>query len=225
MEDVIRKMSDTAPRDSRQPGCPEWCYQTLNLLAMGWQSYELNVERLTDYYESICMFKAWEKIPVGKPYGSKEALLKAELGIDDEDFYKALAKKVTANKIRDAAEIYVRQSNKTNAQLAEELGVSERTISYRRNGRVAKNSVRTQKVATQEPRKRTRIEISHYTKPTTAAQKIRATFGDEFSVELGRLLLGQDAVYNDSVDANGSLRESSQRDQDFGQPTASAYRT
>ena len=189
MEDVIRKMSDTAPRDSRQPGCPEWCYQTLNLLAMGWQSYELNVERLTDYYESICVFKAWEKIPVGKPYGSKEALLKAELGIDDEDFYKALAKKVTANKIRDARK-----------DLHTEL-VEDRGMSYREAAKVTNSSVSTvhsdvcsknsgihKKSNTKDNRKRTQFVIRTSTKPTTAAQKIRATFGDDFANQLAEAL-------------------------------------
>ena len=42
----------------------------------------------------------------------------------------------------------------------------------------------------------------------SAEAAIRRKFGDEFSVELGRLLLGQDAVYNDSITANASLRDS-----------------
>jgi len=42
----------------------------------------------------------------------------------------------------------------------------------------------------------------------SAEAAIRRKFGDEFSVELGRLLLGQDAVYNDSITANASPRDS-----------------
>jgi len=187
MEDVIRKMSDTAPRDSRQPGCPEWCYQTLNLLAMGWQSYELNVERLTDYYESICMFKAWKKIPVGKPYGSKEALLKAELGIDDEDFYKALAKKVTARDIRRERDLKINDMVSDGEKLedvAELFGITKQRVSQ-----ISKeNSGRPKKFDTHEPRKRIRVTVYQSTKPTTAAQKIRATFGDEFANQLAEAL-------------------------------------
>jgi len=186
-DDKERSMASSAPRNSRQPGCPEWCYQTLNLLAMGWQSYELNVESLTDYYEQICMFKAWEKIPVGKPYGSKEALLKAELGIDDEDFYKALAKKVTARDIRRERDQKITDMVVSDGEKLEDVaqlfGITKQRVSQ-----ISKeNSVRTQKTL-QEPRKRTRIEISHYTKPTTAAQKIRATFGDEFANQLAEAL-------------------------------------
>ena len=186
MEDVLRKMASTAPRDSRQPGCPEWCYQTLNLLAMGWQSYEIEVDRLTEYYESICVFKAWEKIPVQKPYGSKEALLKAELGIDDDDFYKALAKKVTARDIRRERDSRISEmvdSGEPHQKVADLFGITKQRV-----GQISKeNSVMTPKTL-QEPRKRTVIQLSHYTKPTTAAQKIRATFGDEFAHQLAEAL-------------------------------------
>ena len=44
--------------------------------------------------------------------------------------------------------------------------------------------------------------------PESAAAAIRRKFGDDFSVELGKLLLGQDTGYNHSVVANASLRDS-----------------
>jgi len=202
--DKHRKMSDTAPRNSRQPGCPLWCYQTLNLLAMGWQSYEIDVERIAKYYESICVFKAWEKIPVEKPYGSKEALLKAELGIEDEDFYKALAKKVSANTIRDARKTlhkelvedhgmsYREAAKVTNSSLgtvhADVCSENDvRTTETEHSDDFSENSVYTQKTE-KEPRKHIRVTVYQSTKPTTAAQKIRATFGDDFAIEMMRAM-------------------------------------
>ena len=80
---------------------------------------------------------------------------------------------------------------KTNAELAEDWNCSERTVRRRRNEVADTNSVRTKNLSTQEPRKRTRIEISHYTKPTTAAQKIRATFGDDFAHQLAEALTNE----------------------------------
>ena len=56
-------------------------------------------------------------------------------------------------------------------------------LSQRRVGQILEeNRVRTPK--TSNPRKTIRYEISQYTKPATAAEKIRATFGHDFAQKL-----------------------------------------
>ena len=66
----------------------------------------------------------------------------------------------------------------TQTEIGERVGLSQ--------GRVAQvlleNRVRTPK--TNNPRKTVRYEISQYTKPATAAEKIRATFGPDFAQKL-----------------------------------------
>jgi predicted transcriptional regulator len=73
----------------------------------------------------------------------------------------------------------LREEGKTQREIAEELGVSQRTVS----DDLAEKNVRTQKPA-KEPRQRIRYEISQYTKPETAARRIREVFGDEFAASL-----------------------------------------
>ena len=51
----------------------------------------------------------------------------------------------------------------------------------------SENSVYTKKTE-KEPRRKKQFNITQYTKPTTAAQKIRATFGDEFAIEMMRAM-------------------------------------
>jgi len=63
--------------------------------------------------------------------------------------------------------------------VAEELGVSQPTV----HADLSEKNVRTQK-PDKEPRQRTRYEISQYTKPETAARRIREVFGDEFAASL-----------------------------------------
>ena len=55
--------------------------------------------------------------------------------------------------------------------------------------RCSTKTVRTEKV--EQPRTVTRYEISQYTKPTTAAAKIRSTFGEDFALALGTLLVSE----------------------------------
>jgi hypothetical protein len=63
--------------------------------------------------------------------------------------------------------------------VAEELGVSQRTVS----DDLAENRVITEKPA-KEPRKVIGYRITQYTKPETAARRIREVFGDEFAASL-----------------------------------------
>ena len=67
----------------------------------------------------------------------------------------------------------------TQQQAAEVLGVDQKTISRD----LGRNTVMTPKVSKPQ-RKRIIYQISQYTKPETAAQKIRDKFGDDFAAEL-----------------------------------------
>ncbi|HEY7804169.1 MAG TPA: hypothetical protein VIC30_07015 [Orrella sp.] len=219
--DQVRKRSSTAPRDSREPGCPEWCYQTLNLLSMSWQSVEIDVERITEHYLELCATKAWLKIPVHAPYGTEQEMIKQELGIEEGDFYDALRKKVTEQQIEarqveilaidNEAGIPIRES-------AEKLGLSK-SKAHRMLSQ--KSSVHT-KNGTKPKRELKQYKISQYTKPATAAQKIRETFGDDYALELASLLYGQSTGYNHSigcdVDPSGGVND----DQDSAMPSARA---
>jgi hypothetical protein len=80
MTDMHRVAASTAPRGSRKPGSPLWCYQTLNLLKHSYQSLNVDHESFAKYLAELREHKAWEKVPFEHPYGSEAKMLMAEVG-------------------------------------------------------------------------------------------------------------------------------------------------
>jgi hypothetical protein len=78
--DQHREAAGTAPRNSRVPGSPEWCYQTMGLLKSSYRHIHIDQEHFTHYLNELREHRAWEKVPVDHPYGSEEKMLVAELG-------------------------------------------------------------------------------------------------------------------------------------------------
>ncbi len=64
----------------KEPGSPEWCYQSLYILKTYYNSLERFWQEFSTVKQELEQQRAWEKIPPGKPYGSLEAMLEAELG-------------------------------------------------------------------------------------------------------------------------------------------------
>jgi DNA-binding XRE family transcriptional regulator len=71
----------------------------------------------------------------------------------------------------------LREEGMTQREIAGELGVSRPTVAA---DLMSEKSVRTPK-PDKEPRQRTHYEITQYTKPETAAKRIREVFGNEFA--------------------------------------------
>ena len=78
--DKYRIKASTAPRNSREPGSPEWCYQTLNLLQDSYRDIDLDSKRFEECLAELRQHRAWEKVPIDKPYGSEDRMIVAELG-------------------------------------------------------------------------------------------------------------------------------------------------
>ena len=76
-----------------------------------------------------------------------------------------------------------RQSAQTTKQqqIADAVGVHRNTVSSDLN-QCTEKTVMTEK--TVQPTKKTVYQINQYTKPETAAEKIRAKFGDDFALQL-----------------------------------------
>jgi hypothetical protein len=79
-DDPHRVTASTAPRNSRVPGSPEWCYQTMNLLKDSYRHIHADQGRFTHYLSELREHRAWEKIPVDHPYGTESKMLVTELG-------------------------------------------------------------------------------------------------------------------------------------------------
>jgi hypothetical protein len=180
--DEARVMASTAPRGSRQPGSPEWCYQTTNLLASMWRELHLDRERFMEYLIEIRRYQAWEKIPVHAPYGTEAAMLAAELGFEG-DIDKEIDRRMVREQIREkqredwAARIEAGESLR---EIARDEGVDHKTVA----ARVGRNESYNEQNSPPQKRQVVGYRITHYTQPATAAQKIRQTFGDAWALEL-----------------------------------------
>ena len=75
----------------------------------------------------------------------------------------------------------LRDQGMTQQQIADAVGVHRNTVSSDLN-QCTEKSVQTEKPV--QPRKVTQYTVTQYTKPETAAEKIRAKFGDDFALQL-----------------------------------------
>jgi hypothetical protein len=80
MTDTHRIAASTAPRGSRTPGSPLWCYQTMNLMRDSYKIFNIDHKRFAQYLAELREHKALEKVPIDCPYGGEAKMLKIELG-------------------------------------------------------------------------------------------------------------------------------------------------
>ena len=78
--DQHREAASTAPLNTRVPGSPEWCYQTMGLLKSSYRLVHIDEEDFTRHLDQLREHRAWEKVPVDHPYGTEDKMLIAELG-------------------------------------------------------------------------------------------------------------------------------------------------
>lgn len=69
-----QERANIGPRDLKEEGSPEWCWQTAGLLQDLWESVNAAVGRYDEAWESLVEHHAWERIPQGAPFGSLEAM-------------------------------------------------------------------------------------------------------------------------------------------------------
>jgi hypothetical protein len=147
------------------------------------------VEHLADIITDVYAYRLWEDNYLDTPEAFFERM--GILGLDLERPAK-LIRDLRENKSGIREKIVERQQKEWAAkreegaslrEIAAEAGVAPQTVL----NRVSNKTVRTEKVG--QTRTVTRYEISQYTKPTTAAAKIRATFGNDFALALGTLLV------------------------------------
>ena len=89
-----RKEIFKAPRNSpgAEPGTLSWCYQTVGMLELYWQGKILSERDWLKVLGELKEYEVWNKIPPDKPYGSLDALLRAEVGVDEDVISKTVAR-------------------------------------------------------------------------------------------------------------------------------------
>lgn len=83
------------PRALKEPGSPEWCWQTVQYLREAMRHVAEEYRQAEQVLEELKQAKAWTKIPPGRPYGSLDSMLRAEIG---------MPAKAVMVRIREAAE-------------------------------------------------------------------------------------------------------------------------
>lgn len=146
------------------------------------------VDHLADIIQDVYAFEVWKDHYLDTPEQFFERIGIFGLNLrDPAKLIKDLRKKrsVTKRRIIEQAKQWAakREAGESLREIAAEAGVSQQTVMRR----CSTKTVYTEKV--EQPRKVTQYKITHYTKPTTAAAKIRATFGNDFALALGTLLV------------------------------------
>ena len=91
LEKVTADLS--GPRFLKEPGTPDWCWQTIGHLQLMWQFFEGSSERYLSTLAEAEAYKVWEVVPESNPFGTKEKMIATlELG-DEKEAYTRLQQK------------------------------------------------------------------------------------------------------------------------------------
>ena len=80
-----RDRAQVGPRQLKEPGSPDWCWQTVYYLKDCMRHVGEEWRQAEQVLEDLVKVRAWEKIPLGQPYGSLDKMLKAEIGLPAQE--------------------------------------------------------------------------------------------------------------------------------------------
>ena len=164
-----------------QPTCADVYGQWLRIFS---DNVPEAMAHLGDVIEDAIRFQLWDKVCRGGPKVMFERMGLFDLDLDAAK--RALAKLKDASLSKEVMRAQAREmeaQGKTTNEIAAAFGVTDRTI---RNWKAEKNRVMTPKVSA--ARQRITYQVSNYTKPETAARKLREKFGAEWCQQLRKEL-------------------------------------
>jgi hypothetical protein len=87
-----RERAQAGPRQLKEAGSPEWCWQTVSYLKDYMRHVDEEWRQAGQVLDELLRARAWRVIPPGKPYGSMDAMLKAEVGLGEKAIKDAIRK-------------------------------------------------------------------------------------------------------------------------------------
>lgn len=78
-----RDKAQVGPRQLKEPGSPDWCWQTVYYLKDCMRHVGEEWRQAEQVLGDLVNTRAWEVIPPGEPYGTLNKMLKAEIGLDE----------------------------------------------------------------------------------------------------------------------------------------------
>ena len=92
--------SGSGLRALKQPGDPQWCWQTISRLQSLWQSLNLDYGHYMAAWNEAEDHKVWDRVPYEAPFGSKEEMLRQlEIG-DDRQAQRRMSVQPIARRVR-----------------------------------------------------------------------------------------------------------------------------
>src|SRR4030095_8397108 len=77
-----RQRAEGGPLELKKAGTPEWCWQLLGVLKSWWRSGKDSNEHFYAILNLLEEHEAYKKIPPDAPFGSVDAMLEAEIGVN-----------------------------------------------------------------------------------------------------------------------------------------------
>jgi hypothetical protein len=123
-----REAAQIGPRQLKEPSSPAYAWQTIAVIQRRWQSKEISLEKWQEVLQEAQENRIWEKVPEGKPYGSLDALLRAEIGRGLEEANRTKAQQLAADpEVKEQPTRSEAMKGNQNAKKEKENSRSDRT--------------------------------------------------------------------------------------------------
>jgi hypothetical protein len=93
---TARELASLGAKDQKKRGSVDWCWQAIGWLKTLYSSSQATKERWKQAIHDIEDQRVWEKVPPEKPYGSLEAMFKAELGVTPDEADTSIRERAVA---------------------------------------------------------------------------------------------------------------------------------
>lgn len=87
-----RDRAQAGPRQLKEPGSPDWCWQTVYYLKDCMRHVGEEWRQAEQVLEELVKTRAWQVIPPEQPYGTLNKMLKAEIGLDERSIKDLIRK-------------------------------------------------------------------------------------------------------------------------------------
>ena len=202
----------SGPKALKVPGSPEWCWQTVQVLKEQMRHVREQWDLAEDALTALVEVQAWKKIPPEKPYGSLNAMVKAELGVSVQTVRNRITEareraKRTAQDLHNGKSVtdgrttrHIQESYLDNIKIAEgTTGGTSADYLARRIARDRPDILARMRAGEFKSIRAAALEagilkptaIVRTDSPTSAARTLRKHMTPEQCAELARLLTGE----------------------------------
>jgi len=85
-----RDAAQAGPRQLKERGSPEWCWQTVYYLKDCMRHVGEEWRQARQVLEDLVETRAWQVIPADGPYGTLNKMLREEIGLDERAIKNAI---------------------------------------------------------------------------------------------------------------------------------------